>query len=102
MHISRELIQDTCQNYGYPSAVRSSSTRYGRPGKGDRYVLLTTSILGRLWLEKQGPSRSAIAVAVATAPIATSTTSPALIQAEGLNVLLEFLGAGLVAMKCIV
>ena len=42
---------------------------------------------GCLWfgLAIQGPSRSAITVAVATAPIATTTTSSALIQAEGLE-----------------
>ena len=37
----------------------------------------------RYWA--RGPSRSAIAMAVATAPIATTTTLPALIQAEALE-----------------
>ena len=60
------------------------------PGKEVVYVLLIPFVLGRLpvvpgWsLEIQGPSRSDIAVAVATAPIDTTTTSLALIQAEGL------------------
>ena len=50
------------------------------------YVLPITSILGRLpGLEILGPSRLAITMAVATAPIATTTTSQTLIQAEGLE-----------------
>ena len=55
------------------------------PGKHVVYVLPITSILRRLlWfgLEIRGPSRSAIAMAVATAPIAKTTTLPALIQAN--------------------
>ena len=63
---------------------------------------------GCLWFghEIRGPSSSTIAMAVATEPIATTTTLPALIQAEELEtaayILCGFLGAGLVLrpLKC--
>ena len=61
-------------------------------GKEVVYVLLITSILRRLpvaWAGETGTIlfclESAITVAVATVHIATTTTSSALIQAEGLK-----------------
>ena len=76
-----------CQNHGKPSVVQSVSTRHFLERRWSRvYVLPITSILGRLpGLEILGPSRLAITMAVATAPIATTTTSQTLIQAEGLE-----------------
>ena len=70
--------------------------------KGGSVCLTITSILRRLPVARAGDKatiRSAIAVAVTTAPlvIATTTTLQLLIQAERLpNVLCEFLGSGLV------
>ena len=57
-------------------------------GKEVVYILLITSILGRLPVARAGdtgPSSSAITVAVTMVHIATTMTSSALIQAEGLE-----------------